>query len=115
MPTGLVTAIGRSNLDFDKLHTNLCVKADAFPAPSWVTSAWSSGTVTISTVSQWKEFANFMNGVYEEKCTDNMKDKTVLLGADLDFNGENITDYIVCKTAASGFASGPRKQELYRF
>ena len=103
MPTALVNVIGRSNLDWDKLHTNLCVKADAFPAPSWVTSAWSSGTVTISTVAQWKEFANFMNGVYEEKCTDNMKNKTVLLGADLDFGGEDITDYIVCKTAASGF------------
>ena len=103
MPTGLVTAIGRSNLDFDKLHTNLCVNADAFPAPAWILTAWNSGTITISTVAEWKVFANFVNGVYEDKCTDNMSEKTVLLDDDLDFEGEDITEFIVGNAATKAF------------
>ena len=98
VPSALVTAIGA-----DKIRTNLYSSVDAVPASQWILDAWNDGEVTITSTQEWKEFANFVNGVYEDKCTDNMNGKTVLLGDDLNFNGEDITNYIVGVTPATSF------------
>ena len=72
-------------------------------APTWLRCHNYVSTFDIGTVAQYKEFANFINGGYTHTLARDFDGKTVRLTADLNFNNEDITNYIVASTAANPF------------
>ena len=72
-------------------------------APTWLRSYKYLSTIDIGTVAQYKEFANFINGVYTYTQSHDFDGKTVRLTADLNFNNEDITGYIVASASSDPF------------
>ena len=62
-------------------------------APAWLVDDYESGIIKIDTVEKYKEFINFFNGNYVEKCADGASDLTVKLTADLIFNKGNASTW----------------------
>ena len=72
-------------------------------APTWLRSHKYISTLDIGTVAQYKEFATFVNGGYTHTQSHDFDGKTVRLTADLNFNNEDITGYIVASASSDPF------------
>ena len=69
--------------------------------PDWLKAYADNDEFVIEDVDQWKEFANFVNGAYMS--SGDFENKTVILGNDLDFEDEDMAEYMV-GTSATPFA-----------